>query len=396
MRIVSLKATPVLLPIGAPTMWSLGGTAYFRRIIVQLHADNGLVGLGEMRAEKDRLAAIEAAKPLVLGKDPWQLEVLRMTLCSPPKAKVLGLNAYRVYAAIETACLDIQGQAVGKPVCELLGGPFRDRLPFAAYLYFRVPGPDGRGGIQTAAEMLGHAEDLVAKFGFRSVKLKGGVLSPDEEAEILLALSRKFPGMRVRIDPNAAWDIGTSIRVARKLVDCNLDYLEDPTHGIQGMARVNEKTPGVALATNMCVRSWEDLPFAVEQRPVDVILADPHEYGGLTALKQLWRFCEVFNFDVNLHSPTETGVALASYLHVAAALPCMGETYALDSHYHHLEDDVIAGGKLQYEGGMISVPKGPGLGVRLDEDKLQLYHELWCEKNGGGPTYVPRGRGLAG
>jgi glucarate dehydratase len=85
--------------------------------------------------------------------------------------------------------------------------------------------------------------------------------------------------------------------------------------------------------------------------------------------------CETFQLGVAVHSSGELGIQLATMLHMGAVLPNL--SFAADAHYHHLQDDVIAGGKLAYQGGSLAVPSGPGLGVRLDREKLARYHELF-------------------
>jgi glucarate dehydratase len=107
---------------------------------------------------------------------------------------------------------------------------------------------------------------------------------------------------------------------------------------------------------------------------VDVVLIDPHFYGGLRQARHAAAALELLNIDIALHSQGELGISMAAQLHLAATLP--GLTHAADAHYHHLTDDIIEGGKLPHQQGGMQVPSGPGLGVRLDRDKLMKYHEL--------------------
>src|SRR5581483_4506038 len=116
-------------------------------------------------------------------------------------------------------------------------------------------------------------------YGFRSIKLKGGVFQPDQEIAAMRALADAFPGHPLRVDPNAAWTVPTSIRVAREL-DGILEYLEDPTPGIEGMGEV-AKRASMPLATNMCVVRFADLPPAIEHGSVGIVLSDHHYWGGL-------------------------------------------------------------------------------------------------------------------
>ncbi len=379
MKIVDLEYTPVFVPIEAPLRYSQGAHPGFSRIIVQLKTDEGQIGLGECYGGKGREGQLEEFRASLIGEDPFQLERIRWKLGSPGALKLFG--HILPLAAVEFACLDLQGKALGKPVSELLGGRVRNRIPFSAYLFYRYPNEEGEGEISSAEQMVAFARKLVQKHGLRTIKYKNGVFRVDEEIQTFIALRQAFPDHKIRMDPNAVWSVTTSVYVAKKLRDYDLEYLEDPTWGLRGMARVNRKAPWVTLASNMSVFAIEDLPPAVLLEVLDVILLDPHWYGGIHRARLAGQICETFNLDVGMHSGAELGVSLAAMLHLAAVLPNLAA--APDSHYHHLLDDVIAGGKLKYENGEIAVPNGPGLGIQLDYDKLARYHELSKKKTMG-------------
>ena len=120
---------------------------------------------------------------------------------------------------------------------------------------------------------------MVDGWGFGSLKLKGGVLPPEEECEAIEALRDAFPSMPLRLDPNGAWTPRRRCKVAARLAGV-VEYLEDPTPGIPGMAQVAAGTD-VPLATNMCVIAIEHLPPAIAQDAVQVVLSDHHLWGGL-------------------------------------------------------------------------------------------------------------------
>jgi glucarate dehydratase len=139
---------------------------------------------------------------------------------------------------------------------------------------------------------------------------------------------------------------------------------------------VRENTP-IPLATNTVVVNFEQLAANVRDPAVDVILLDTTFWGGIRPCVKAAAVCETFQLGVAVHSSGELGVQLATMLHLGAVLPNLD--HAADAHYHHLTDDVIAGGKLSYLDGAIAVPDGPGLGVRLDRDKVARYAELYRE-----------------
>jgi glucarate dehydratase len=376
MRIVDIRATTVTVPLEAPLRHSNGAHwGRFVRTVVEIEADNGLIGLGEMggggQSAEDAVAGL---KPYLLGHDPARTEALRWMLANPTAS--LYNNRTQLLAAVEFACLDLQGRHLGVPVHELLGGKVRDKVPFASYLFFRHPAEDGSGEIRTADQLVEHARALVDKYGFQVHKLKGGVFPPDYERDCFRALAEAFPGHRVRFDPNGAFGVEEAIRFARGIEDLDNDYLEDPTWGMNGMRRVRENT-SIPLATNTVVVNFEQLAANVRDPAVDVILLDTTFWGGIRACVKAAGVCETFQLGVAVHSSGELGIQLATMLQLGAVVPNL--SFAADAHYHHLRDDIIAGGKLPYADGAIAVPDGPGLGVELDRDKLAEYAELFRE-----------------
>ena len=376
MKIVDIRATTVTMPLEAPLRHSNGAHwGRFVRTVVEVEADNGLIGLGEMGGGgQSAEAAVTGLKSYLVGHDPARTEALRWMLANPTAS--LYNNRTQLLAAIEFACLDLQGRELGVPVHALLGGKVRDRVPFASYLFFRHPADDGTGEIRTAEQLVKHARELVDEHGFSVHKLKGGVFPPDYERECFRALAEAFPEHRVRFDPNGAFSVEEAIRFARGIEDLDNDYLEDPTWGMNGMRRVRENTP-IPLATNTVVVNFEHLAANVRDPAVDVILLDTTFWGGIRPCVKAAGVCETFQLGVAVHSSGELGIQLATMLHLGAVVPNL--SFAADAHYHHLRDDIIAGGKLPYADGAIAVPDAPGLGVELDRDKLAEYAELFRE-----------------
>lgn len=184
------------------------------------------------------------------------------------------------------------------------------------------------------------ARRLVDGWGFGSLKLKGGVFPPDQECAAIEALREAFPDMPLRLDPNGAWTVPTSIEVARRL-DGVLEYLEDPTPGIEGMAAVAAQSP-LPLATNMCVIAMEHLPPAIAQDAVQVVLSDHHLWGGLRRSALLGGIADTWGLGLSMHSDSHLGVSLAAMVHLAAATPNL--TYACDTHYPWKTQDVVEPG----------------------------------------------------
>jgi len=382
MKVVDLRATTVTVPLEAPLRHANGcHWGRFVRTIVEVEADNGLVGLGEMGGGGESAEAVfRAMKPYLLGHDPARLEELRFRIANPTAS--LYNNRTQVLAALEFACLDLLGQAWGVPVCDILGGRLRDRVPFAAYCFFRYPDPrTGRGEVRTIEQVLENACALKRRFGFTTHKMKGGVFHPDYELEAYRALAEAFPNDSVRFDPNGAWSTEQAIRFGQAIEGLRNDYLEDPVFGLNGMRRTREKVR-VPLATNTVVVNFEQLAANALDTAVDVILLDTTFWGGIRACVKAAAVCETFQTGVAVHSSGELGIQLATMLHLGAVIPNL--SFAADAHYHHLRDDIIEGGLMRYENGAIGVPEGPGLGVKLDRGKVREYSELY-QRLGGYP-----------
>jgi glucarate dehydratase len=273
------------------------------------------------------------------------------------------------------ARLDIVGQKWGVAISEILGGRLRERVPFASYLFFRYANPkDGTGEVRNVEQLLAHARELKAQHGFSSHKLKGGVFAPEYELECYRALAAELPGDHFRFDPNGVWSTETAIWFGQQIENIRNDYLEDPVFGMAGMRRVREKVR-MPLATNTIVVNFEQLAANALDTAADVILLDTTFWGGIRPCVKAAGICEAFQLGVAVHSSGELGIQLATMLHLGAVIPNL--SFAADAHYHHLADDVIVGGKFKYEDGAIAVPRGPGLGVRLDREKVAEYAEAY-------------------
>lgn len=373
MKITDLRATTVTVPLEAPLRHANGcHWGRFVRTIVEVETDEGLIGLGEMGGGGESAeAAFRALKSYLVGHDPARLEELRFLISNPTAS--LYNNRTQILAAIEFACLDILGQKWGVPVSEILGGRLREQVPFASYLFFRYPS-NSKGEVRTIEQLVESAKSLKKRYGFTSHKLKGGVFPPEYELECYRALASALEGDRFRFDPNGVWSTETAIWFGQQIEDMRNDYLEDPVFGMNGMRRVREKVR-MPLATNTVVVNFEQLAANVLNTAVDVVLLDTTFWGGIRACVKAAGVCETFQLGVAVHSSGELGIQLATMLHLGAVIPNL--SFAADAHYHHLTDDIIEGGKLKYDHGAIAVPTVPGLGVKLDRDKVAEYRDLY-------------------
>jgi glucarate dehydratase len=389
LTITGLKVIPIALP--DPPLLAASGChgPYFLRNVVELQAEGGIVGIGETHGGQNETAALERARTVVVGQNAFAYRKFA------PELQALGMGCY---AGIELACLDACGRATGRRLCELVGGPVRDSVEFAAYLFYRYAAdhpvilqdphlvePRGRGDhaldswgeVRSPEAMAAMAGRFRDRWGFRVFKLKGGVLAPEVERDSLQTMAAKLgPEALLRIDPNARWRVATAIRIGKVIGKLPLEYYEDPVEGQAAMAEVRRET-GLKMSTNMCVTRFAHIPEALRLRPIDVLLCDHHYFGGFTGCQALGPISRVAGWSLSQHSNNHAGVTMAAMIHLGASIPEL--TLASDTHYPWLIEgaDIIEGKNLTIQGGRMPVPSGPGLGVTLDSDKLARAHEVY-------------------
>jgi glucarate dehydratase len=398
MKIIDMRIHSIA--IADPPLRSSYGlhAPYALRTILEIESDDGIVGISETYGGEVPARTLEALRGKIIGQNPYRLTGLLSSMVEGEGSGIDRSQTYlvpgenpldqttRTYAAIEVACLDLIGKSVGQPVCDLIGGRVRDRVAFSAYPFFKHAGGGGEGDdlredeygeVMTPEALVLEVKQMIEKYGFSSIKFKGGVLEPDVEIETMKLLYQELGAeVPLRIDPNSAWTVDTSVSVGKELVKelSRGGYLEDPTAGLENMAEVRKQlvAEGITtpLATNVAVTSFADIPRALELDAVQVILCDHHYWGGMRQVRHLANLCKVFGIGLSMHSNSHLGVSLMAMAHVAAATPHL--TYACDTHYpwQSERDEVVAGGRVPIVDGCVNIPDRPGLGVELDYDQL--------------------------
>lgn len=396
--VAAARVTPILIADGPLLNMQGVHQPYTPRAIIEIETATGIVGLGETYGDDDYLGVLNLFAQHLPGLSVlspnrlWGLaEQVIVAGAVPPKLvdnlpshNVFGDNSLEklratIVSAFEVAFLDASGHVLGVPVHALLGGKVRDRIDFAAYLFYRWDRhPQADAPVDTWGEALdpdgivAQAARMIELHGFRSLKLKGGVFPPDEEIAAVRALHAAFPDVPVRLDPNGAWSLETSIRVARELEGI-VEYLEDPCVGRGPMGTVHAET-GMPLATNMCVTSLGEIPEAIALGSVQVLLTDHHYWGGLRSTQKLAAICNTFGMSLSMHSNSHLGISLAAMIHAAACVE--GKLHACDTHRPWQTEDVITQPHV-FSAGSIEVSDSPGLGVTLDREQLARLHERW-------------------
>ncbi|MER7517667.1 enolase C-terminal domain-like protein [Streptomyces sp. NPDC126499] len=395
-----VRLTPIL--IADPPLLNTQGVhqPFTPRLVVEVVTRGGVTGLGETYGDTRYL---DLARPLAealpghpvthvngLFRLAAEVTASDMTGRVDDRVDAGGLRGAQtadklrlsVVSAFETACLDALGKSLGLPVHALLGGKVRDEVEYSGYLFYKwgahpAAAPDAWGEALDPAGVVEQARRFDRRHGFGSFKLKGGVFPPEEEITAIRALAKEFPGRPLRLDPNGAWSVATSLAVARELGDV-LEYLEDPATGTAAMAEVAAGTP-VPLATNMCVTAFEEVPEAFARSAVRIVLCDHHYWGGLHRTRELAALCGAYGIGLSMHSNTHLGISLAAMTQVAATLPRLD--HACDTHYPWQTEDVVTTAP-PFRSGRLAVSDAPGLGVTLDRDRLADLHRRWAEDDG--------------
>jgi glucarate dehydratase len=394
---------------------------YFTRILVLLTDSAGNVGMGEVPGSNGIVQALEKSVPLVTGTEIARynrtLNLLRDTIAGKSNHQVtssaeeavlkqpheINLRLENVITAVEAALLDLLGQHLGMPVCELLGaGQQRTHVPMLAYLFYigdrrrtDLPYQAGEGEqgwyarrhqeALTPEAIADLAEATVEQYGFRDFKLKGGVMRAEDEVEAVAAIKRRFPDSRATLDPNGAWSLAEAIAACRGKGDI-LAYAEDPCgpeNGFSGREIMAEfrRATGIPTATNMVATDWRQMSHSHLLGAVDIPLADPH-FWTMQGSVRLAQLCHDWGLTWGSHSNNHFDVSLAMFTHAAAAAP--GNITAIDTHWIWQEGtERLTREPLKIVGGQVAVPQAPGLGIAPDMDRINAAHELYKHVAGG-------------
>ncbi|MDV6244926.1 glucarate dehydratase [Rhodococcus opacus] len=385
---------------------------YFTRNLVILTDSDGNTGVGEVPGGEPIRRTLEDARAIVTGRGIGEyngvLADLRRTFADRDAAgrgnQTFDLRvAIHAVTAVESALLDVLGQHLGVPVAALLGeGQQREKVRALGYLFFvgdrNKTDLEYRSGAAESDDWLRlrHEEALTpdavvrlaeaaqARYGFADFKLKGGVLAPREEAAAVTALAERFPDARITLDPNGGWLLSEAIETCRGLKDV-LAYAEDPVgpegsfSGREVMSEFKRAT-GLPTATNMIATDWREMGHTIRSGAVDIPLADPH-FWTMNGSVRVAQLCDAWGLTWGSHSNNHFDVSLAMFTHVAAAAP--GDITAIDTHWIWQDGQRITKDPYEIEGGYLTVPSTPGLGVELDMDRVEAAHELYLQKGLG-------------
>ena len=387
----------------------------FTRNLVILTDSAGHTGIGEIHGGDYTCDCLNAVRPLVEGRPVSEYRQVLQTIhkLSKPGAEdggdiqTLDISKLKFVVksewAIECAMLDLLGQHLGVPMCQLMGeGRQRKEVEVLGYLFYvsdKNKVPTGqmqyldesgssdpwfrlrREEILTPERVVEEAQALSEKYGFQNFKLKGGVLAGAEEMEALRALKKRFPQARINIDPNGAWSLDEAIALCKDMHDV-ITYVEDPCGpeaGYSGREIMREfkNATQFQVATNMIATDWRQFYHTVSLNACDIILADPHFWGfdGAVRMSQL---LDSWGLTWGVHSNNHFDITLAAFAQVGAA--AVGEPAPLDTHWIWQDGQNLLEDAPRIVNGKLQVPEGPGLGVRLNMERVMeanaLYNKL--------------------
>jgi L-talarate/galactarate dehydratase len=342
---------PLVVGLPAPT-----DTREF--VTLELGTDQGLVGIGltffggaltpALRAAVDGLAG------LIVGDDPTQVEAVTAKCRRAAGSSGPGGIFTLALSAVDIACWDLKGKALGRSVCALLGG-LRDRVPTYASGALMRPHP---------IDYLAKAGPRLRDMGFRQMKMQCGS-EPTLGASIeRVRVMREAigPDVDLMCDINQLWTVNQAIEIGRRVEPYQLFWLEDPTahDDYPGLARIAD-----ALGTPIAAGEYHYgiVPFRhmLEHRSIDIVMIDLLRAGGITQWMKIAGMAEAFNLPVVSHLIPEFHVHLIAAIPNGLTVEYMPWTLQLFEETPALQD------------GQLVVPTKPGLGLAFDQTALKRY-----------------------
>lgn len=360
MKIRRIETIPVRVPLRPRRMIraSMGTHAVSPFLLVRVHTDEGLTGVGEVSCTprwsgEDQTTAAHLIhtyfEPLWVGEDPRNVEALsrklRLGAAGNPFTK----------AALEMALWDILGKASGLPVYRLLGGPVRESVPTK----FSISGAPPEEAAELARWAVGE--------GFTSMKVKVGV--GPEDADRVIAV-REATGVVPGVDANGGWDAVTAVRMVAKMGE--IAFLEQPVApgGVARMARV-KRNVRVPVVADESLYTVEDALELIQAKAADVFSIYVGKSGGIGNARKIAAVADAAGVPCTIGSNLELGVGSAAMLHLGISTPAVTWPCDILTPFYY-EDDIVQEPP-DIRAGVAFVPQRPGLGVELDEDKLKHY-----------------------
>jgi D-galactarolactone cycloisomerase len=379
MRITDIKVHVLRSSLSQRFAFSQGWVRQRVATLVEVLTDQGVTGWGEAFAqglEPPQIAAavIETAlRPLVLGADPLDTEVLWHRMYHQTRDYGRKGSVVAAISAIDIALWDIAGKVHGVPIYRLLGGAFRTRVQAYATGFYRIQG-------QGEGKRLGEEAVRHYEAGFRAMKVKLGCGVEDDLA-VMAEVRRTLGDWKVTlmVDTNHAYGVAEAIRLGRGLESYNLRWYEEPVapEDLAGYREVRQAltTPIAGGENEHTLFGFRDL---LAQRAVDVAQPDIGSAGGFTACRHILALAHAHGVQMNPHV-WGSAVAQAASLQLIAAIPLAHHSlYAaepileFDRSSHPFRQQLVTR-PIQAVDGLVDIPSGPGLGIEVDPAVVEKY-----------------------
>jgi len=378
MKIADLKTHVLSVPLDEPFAFSMGWVTKRSTMIVEITTDDGVTGWGEALChglqppEIAETVVLTALKPLIIGRDPFDVDVLweqMYNLTRPFGQKGVVLNAI---SAVDIAIWDCLGHSLGKPICKLLGGAYRTEIRPYATGFYRL---EGKRYPEAAID---EAKSHLAK-GFTAMKLKTG-FGVEEDIEYILAVRDAVGSApRLMVDANQAYNVGAARRILKAIEPANIHWFEEPIspEDVAGYRELKSLTSiylaaGESEFSKIGFRDW------VSTRAVDILQPDLCSAGGFTECRKISALAQTWHVSLNPHV-WGSGVGLAASLQFLATIPPaplslnpIEPMLEYDQSSHPFRQDLIHGA-ITMSDGKVQIPDKPGLGVEINRDVLRRY-----------------------
>jgi len=390
-KIVDIQTTVVAVPQQREYKSSWRRTSQGKgaqcSVLVELLTDDGLCGLGEspvvFAGQADvTVSLIKGIEQLILGRDPLDHDLLRHEVYAETGMAHFGTQGMGwALSGVDMAMWDLVGKIFGQPLHQVWGSSWRTRSPF----YADIPPAD-------PALMAEEAQEWV-KRGFRTLYFKVGFDPALDVARMAAVREAVGDEPRIRVDANQAWSPGAAKRIIGRMAEFHPEYIEQPVlaSNLEEMAAVRQAVAVPILAHEASLTVDGSLNV-IKHQAADALQLDPRFDAGFHGARVAAMLAETAGLPVVTHTFGELGVATAAVLQLHAA----HRNFILDNqtYYWNLEDDVIEGGLMKFDGPYLDVPRGNGIGVELDRERVKHYAEYYEREirnrsvdNSGDPYY---------
>ncbi len=359
MKIAEIEIYAIHLPLYEPFVISYATYDFMPSIIVKITTDTGLIGYGEGVADEHVTGeswkgTFEILKntlaPKLIGENPMNMERIHELM----DAEIYGVPTAK--AAIDIACYDVAGKALGVPVYDLLGGRYHEEFPITHVLSIAAP-----------EVMAKEAEERVAA-GYRSMKMKVGTNVAEDVLRIQAVRERVGEDIAIRVDVNQGWvNSANTLQGLQKLQDCSLDWLEQPVRAddIDGMVEVKSKS-STPMMIDEGLRGVRDMREIIAKRAADKVNIKLMKCGGIYPATKLAHMAEMAGIECQIGSMVESSIGSAAGFHVAFSKKIITSVELTGP--LKFSKDV---GNLHYDVPFIRLSGKPGLGIDIDEQVLQ-------------------------